>query len=51
MDMFTRKIMNRLVYHLFDNVTVEINAHKHTACNVGNNDPSTEPFYSEVILV
>jgi len=51
MDMFMRKTMNRLVYHLFDNATVEINARKHTACNVGNNDPSTERFHSEVILV
>jgi hypothetical protein len=51
MVMFMRKIMNHLVCHLFDNTTVEINALKHTACNVGNNDPSTEPSYSEVILV
>ena len=46
-----QKIMNHLVYHLFDKATVEINVHKRTAGNVGNNDPSTEPFNLEVILV
>jgi len=46
-----QKILNHLVYHLFDYATVEINAYKHTGGNVGNNDPSTEPFYSEVTLV
>jgi len=47
-----QKIMNHLVvYHLFDNATVEINAYKHIGVNAGNNDPSTEPFYLEVILV
>ena len=51
MDIFIQKIMNHLVCHLFDNATVEINAYKHTGGNVGNNDPSTGPFYSEVILV